>query len=360
MNASAPSSGREDFLLRIEQQFEELAAEISLPFEAVPWAADNRAGLRITGPDGDGGMVEVQELVVRFEQAGDDREGWHEKLSLEAGDAGEILALGWTESSPDALAGLDSLADHAEGECSGAMGQVTRLLRSKLASLKGEPGFVSQLPVRRLRREPLSATEVLHDGRESEARRTKPAKVQADSKPVIAAEESDFAVLQASLGELATRGGLRAEKVFAVFIKAAREGARLQQGNVRMSVQRAMLRLYLFQKAYLEQPILRPARMRSEDGPLVDTVLAQEAALYQQPGAVQDNVAGEMVLAMRAFYETALRRKGVADDVASEMIKSAFANVGGIVKAAVDGFQASLPRSWTRFTRLLARPSSLE
>src|SRR5262245_52148893 len=118
MNASAPSSGRRDFLLRIEQQFGELAAEISMPFEAESWAADNKAGLRIIGPDGDCGMLEVQELVARFNSAGGNRRGWRETLSLEAGDAGQILALGWTESSPDTQAGLDSLADHADGEYS--------------------------------------------------------------------------------------------------------------------------------------------------------------------------------------------------------------------------------------------------
>jgi hypothetical protein len=367
MDTASYASGRKAFLSRVAEQFRELAEEIGSPYRVEVWGGDNAAdaGFRVVR-EWEGEKREILQVIARFDDAAAGREGWREKVILSwqlcEGEVNEILGLGWSGSLPDAAEGLNSPADHIDDASAYAMGKVTQALRADVISaLKAQPGFVVRLPVPRQRSEPVSVADTSFDEGEHAARgRHEPAARRAAGKSVTAEEESDLAVLQASLGELAAKGGLRAEKVFPVFIRAARDGARLQQGNVRMSLQRAMLRLYLFQQAYLEEPVLRPARMRSEDGPLVDAVLKREAVLYQQPGGVQDNVAGEMVMAMRAFYEAALRRKGVAEDIASEMVKSAFGNAGGIVNAAVAGFRDSLPRSWARFTRLLPRPNSLE
>jgi hypothetical protein len=50
----------------------------------------------------------------------------------------------------------------------------------------------------------------------------------------------DIGLLQASLGELAAIGGLRAEKVFAGFIKAAGSRSALAQGDVTAFLQGAL------------------------------------------------------------------------------------------------------------------------
>lgn len=344
---------QEALLLQIEKQFAELAAVLPFPFEGEPWRRDDRAGLRVTGPDGEDGRTEVTALAARFDAYGDDRRGWREKLTLEADDS-EILALGWTTGSPDLDAGLNSQADEAEGEIAGAIGQVTDLLSRKLAALKKEPGFTAAVPPRRVRRiEPLPVSARVGD--ENFDVRNQAAKPVADLRPALR-QEPNIGLLQMALGELATKGGLKAENVFAGFIKAAASPGSLKQGDVAVYAQGAMLEVSIFYTAFLRHSSLRASDLGMEGGSLRNAVVKMKAAFFEQDEAVRWQVAREMVTGMRLYYAEALASRGVPETEVKEMLKTVFGRDAAIANDAIAILAEPEPaKQGTRLARLLGR-----
>ena len=160
MRAQSAIPGRKDLLLRIVEQFRELAAEIGEPFRAEAYITEDEtaAVLRV---ERDGQEDSVLRIVARFV---DDGDGMEEKLALFwecKGDVTRILGLGWKSSAPDAKAGLDSAADHVDPGSVYAIGQVTQALRADvLAELKSQAGAAVLLPVPRRRIEPSAPARV--------------------------------------------------------------------------------------------------------------------------------------------------------------------------------------------------------
>ncbi len=345
---------QEAILLQIEKQFAELAAILPFPFEGEPWRRDDRAGLRVTGPDAEDGRTEVTALAARFDPNGDDWRGWREKLTLEADD-GEILALGWTTGSPDLDAGLNSQADEAEGEIAGAMGQVIDLLSRKLFALKMEPGFMAPTPVKRVRRiEPLPASG--RPGDENlEVRNHSGSTATGTQETAATVAVPDIGLLQAGLGELATKAGLKAENVFAGFIKAALSPGALKQGDVANFAQGAMLEVSIFYAAFLRNSV-RASDLGMEGGALRNAVVKAKAAFFEQDEAVRWQVAREMVTGMRLYYAQALASKGVPEAETKEALKSIFGRDAAIANEAIAILAEPEPaKQQSRLARLLGR-----
>jgi hypothetical protein len=168
--------------------------------------------------------------------------------------------------------------------------------------------------------------------------------------------------LTAALGELAEIGGLRAEKVFAGFIRAAENRSPLTQGDVKAFLQGALLELFLFQEACLYGPSwMRPRTDRSDGGgALRDAVLAAKAVLYQGNDEVRRQVARELLAAMRIYYSAALKNGGVTGEELAAKVKSGFGNAATIVNEAVKGLGGSLSLSGEKRGRRLLRGNNLE
>lgn len=103
-------------------------------------------------------------VVARFDDAAAERAGFEEMLKLCVewrGDATGMLMLGWRDSIPDSEKGLDSLADHSEGEY--RMGRVVQALRDDLAiALNLRTTGVERLPSAGGRTDAQSCARHLH------------------------------------------------------------------------------------------------------------------------------------------------------------------------------------------------------
>ncbi len=326
--------GRKDFLLRIVEQFRELEAEIGEPFQAEAYIANDEAVLRI---DREGQEDSALRVAARF---ADDGDGMEEMLVLLFECNREVikrLGLGWDKSAPDIQAGLDSPADRVDDGSAYAMGKVTQGLRADvLALLKGQPPSVSRPPVPRQRHEPVRVADVAGDGDERAARgRREPAARRAVEERASPRPEPDIGLLQAALGELATKGGLKAENVFAGFIKAAASPGALKQGDAVACAQGALLELALFYAAFLRSNGIRASDLGMEGGHLRDAVVKAKAAFFEQDELVRWQVAREMVTGMRLYYAGALASRGVPDIEAKEILKSTFGRDAAIANEAI-------------------------
>ncbi|MGO9174304.1 MAG: hypothetical protein ACLP7P_20390 [Rhodomicrobium sp.] len=332
MPAQSAIPGRKDLLLRIAGQFRELAAEIGGPFRAEAYIAkdETAAVLRV---ERDGQEDSVLRVVARIV---DDGDGLEEKLALFwecKGEVTRLLGLGWTNGKPDASAGLDSVADHVDSGSVYAIGKVVHALRADiLAELKSQDGAAASLLVPRRGIEP-SGPARLSGASEHTARvDPEPMDRRADSKPVVV---PDIGLLQAGLGELATKAGLKAENVFAGFIKAALSPGALKQGDVANFAQGAMLEVSIFYAAFLRNSAIRASDLGMEGGALRNAVVKAKAAFFEHDEAVRWQVVREMVTGMRLYYAQALASKGMPEAKASELLKSIFGRDAAIANEAI-------------------------
>jgi hypothetical protein len=342
--------GRKDFLLRIVEQFREIANEIGAPFQAEAYIATDGAVLRI---DREGQEDSALRLIARFV---DDGDGMEEKLSLLwecKGEVTKLLGLGWRGGAPDAQAGLDSKSDRVDEESVYAAGKVTPALRADIfAELKSQSGLVTRAPVLRRRGEPVAAAASFdRDERAAHVYR----EPIAAKKPPVSRPQPDIELLQAGLGELATKGGLKAENVFASFIKAAASPAALKKGDVAAYAQGALLELGLFYAAFLRRDGIRASDLGMEGGYLRDAVVKAKAAFFEQDELVRWQVAREMVTGMRLYYEEALISRGVPEAQAKDMLKSTFGRDASIANDAVAILAEPESAKGGVLTRLLGR-----
>ncbi|HZV21877.1 MAG TPA: hypothetical protein VE986_10075 [Hyphomicrobiales bacterium] len=142
-------------------------------------------------------------------------------------------------------------------------------------------------------------------------------------------------LLQATLGELATAGHLKAENVFASFIESALSGAALKQGDIATYAQGALLELALFNAAFLRSSTTRISNLGIRGGHLRNYVAKSKAALFQQDDNVLWQVAREMVTGMRLYYAKALAHAGLSDTAVSERLGAAFGKEGAIANEAI-------------------------
>lgn len=362
MDTASDSARCKAFLSRIAEQFQEVADEIGAPYKADAWAGNGEAVLSVSR---EGQEDDALRVVARFV---DDGGGMEEKLVLLFECSREVtrrLSLGWNHSAPDAQAGLDSLADHVDDGSAYAMGKVTQALRADvLAALNGRPGFVSREPSAlasragsaRPRSEPVPVGNVAGDGGERTARgRREPAARRAAEKPAAPRPGPDMGLLQAALGELATKGGLKAENVFAGFIKAAASPGALKQGDAVAYAQGALLELALFYAAFLRSNGMRASDLGMEGGPLRNAVVKAKAAFFEQDELVRWQVAREMVTGMRLYYAEALASRGVAQAEAKEMLRSSFGRDAAIANEAIAILAEPEPAKRGGLARLFGR-----
>src|SRR5208337_1032190 len=312
MDTANNTAQRKAFLSRVADQFRELADEIGEPYKADAWAAKGDAVLSISR---EGQEDDALRVVVRLV---DDGDGMEEKLVLLFECNREVtrrLGLGWNRSAPDVAAGLDSRADHVDDGSAYAIGKVTQGLRADvLAVLKGEPGLVARVSPAfaragsvRPRSEPGPAGDVAGDnGERAACGRREPAARRAADEPATPLPGPDIGLLQAAIGELATKGGLKAENVFGGFIKAAASPGALKQGDAVAYAQGALLELGLFYAAFLRSNGMRASDLGMEGGALRNAVVKAKAAFFEQDEAVRWQVAREMVTGMRLYYAEAL------------------------------------------------------
>ncbi len=341
MDTANGSVSRKDFLLRIVEQFRELADEIGEPFQAEAYIASDEAVLRI---DREGQEDSALRVVARF---ADDGDGMEEKLVLLFECNREVtrrLGLGWNRSAPDAEAGLDSPADHIDDGSAYVMGKVTQALRTDvMAALEGQPASVSRVPSAlagrgsaRRRSESVPAAAVsLDDGERAAHGSREPAARRAADEPAAPRLEPDIGLLQSALGDLATKGGLKAENVFAGFIKAAASAGALKEGDIKAYAQGAVLELSFFYSVFLRSNGVRASDLGMEGGPLRDAVVKAKAAFFEQDEAGRWQVAREMVTGMRLYYAEALACRGVPEAEAKEMMRSAFGREASIANEAI-------------------------
>jgi hypothetical protein len=324
-------------LSRIVEQFRALAAVIGKPYSAESWGVPNddgpeKAVLRVFRS---GDEEDALRVTARFDDAGAGRAGWRERLSVMIewqGEVNEVAALGWSRILPDAGAGLDSSADHWQGRY--AIGKVSQGLRADvLAALKLPAAPMTCLPVPRAREEfrAAAADPVEPDAGQARAKTAKP----AAGPPPALRPEPDTGLLQMALGELATKGGLKAEDVFAGFIKAAASPAPLKQGDIAAYAQGAMLEVSIFFAAFLRHGSMRASDLGMEGGSLRNAVEKMKAAFFEQDEAVRWQVAREMVTGMRLYYAEALACRGVPEAEAKEMLKTVFGRDAAIANEAI-------------------------
>jgi hypothetical protein len=336
MDSSAEAiPGRKDFLLRIVEQFRELADEIGAPFHAEAYLAGNEAVLRV---DRDGQEDHALRVVARF---ADDNDGVEEKLVVLwedcQGEVTRLLGIGWREGSPDAAAGLDRAADHLDKGSAYAIGKVTSALRDDVfCELNAQSGLASRIPPLLRHSEPS-----MPSGSFDREERSDPGKFKSASQPgagqvpPVSRQKPDIELLQVALGELATKGGLQAENVFAGFIKAARSPAALKQGDVVAYAQGALLELSFFYAAFLRSSGTTASDLGMEGGHLRDAVVRAKAAFFERDEAVRWQVTREMITGMRLYFAEALASKGVPDADANEMLRSIFGRGAAITKDAM-------------------------
>jgi hypothetical protein len=170
------------------------------------------------------------------------------------GKASELLVLGWKESAPDLDKGLDSAADHAEGEFAGAMGKVVELLRDKLGeALKPQPVSVSRALARTTQREQVPVIDTSFEPVRSVPRAERvPERKDERRSGAASSPEPDMELLRHALDSLPEMEALHAREIFGAFIKAAGSRSPLRQGDVAAFVQGGLEELHAFQEAYLE------------------------------------------------------------------------------------------------------------
>ena len=165
----------------------------------------------------------------------------------------------------------------------------------------------------------------------------------------------DIGLLQAGLGELATKAGLKVENVFAGFIKAAGSPGALKQGDIAAYAQGAMLEVSIFYAAFLRNSI-RASDLGMEGGAPRNAVVKAKAAFFEQDEAVRWQVAREMVTGTRLYYAQALASKGVPEAEAKEVLKSIFGRDAAIANEAIAILaEPELAKQQSRLARLLGR-----
>ncbi len=358
MDNAGVFTSHEAFLSRIEEQFGELANEIGEPYRAEAWADDGKAVLRVSreGEEDDALRVEARLLDEKLTLS------WERQVpgDLEL-EVVELVALGWKDSEPDVQAGLDSYADYFESDYWLEAGKVSGALRAAvLAALKTEPGFVVRLPVMaRLQREPVRVIDASFDPAKPGARDAVVRAAESiGGQPAVSSPEPDIGILRAALEEAGKKDGLQAAEIFEAFIKAAESGSRLTQRDVTGYVQGVLAELYLFH--YLSSRRPTPSGSPIEGDALKDVMVQAKAGLFEESPGEQKRVAQQIVGHMRIYYAAVLKRAGVADDAAGEMVKSAFGNAGTIVKDAVEGLSDAVSAKAAPFTRAILRRNSLE
>ncbi|MGO9172207.1 MAG: hypothetical protein ACLP7P_09610 [Rhodomicrobium sp.] len=339
MDTVSEPAQRKAFLSRVVEQFRELADEIGAPYRVEVWGGDNAAdaGLRVVG-EWEGEKREVLQVVARFVDGGDAPKA---KLILSwqasEGEVTKLIGLGWTEGKPDAITGLDSSADRVDKDSAYAMGNVTHALRADvLRALKAQPGFVARAPVPRPRSEAVPVSDASFDDGERDARgRREPAARRAADKAAMPRPQPDIKLLQSTLGVLATKGGVRAEDVFAPFLAVAAGADALKQGDAESHVQGALVRLASFYDMVLSNSDLRPGDLGMEDGPLRGMGFKDEAVRFMQDEAVRWQVARDMVTGICSYYARALASQGVPETDVKEMLRSAFGRAASIANGAI-------------------------
>jgi hypothetical protein len=354
----ASEGGRRDaFLWKVLEQFEGLSRGIAKSFRAEAWENGEAAVLSISQ---EGREDEVIRVAARFDDAGAERDGFDALLRLTVewqGDVTEMLKLGWRGSQPVIDRGLDSLADHCEGEY--RMGKAVRALRDDIrATLNLRMAPDAHSAIVEMPEESGGEKQLSIDRQKTAADRAwKPAARRAEQRPP--SSRPDVSILQVSLGELAALGGLRAERVFAGFIQATASRNPLAQGDVIAFLQGALVELYLYQEACLYGPRwMRPKTVKAEGGALRDAVLAAKAVLFEGNDEARRQVAREMLAAMRTYYNETLGSRGAAEDEIAAKVKSAFGNAATIANEAVKGLSGSLSVSGRRGKRQSLLPGN--
>jgi hypothetical protein len=328
MDDPTPASpGREDFLLRVLDQFRALAAEIAerhpdLRVEA--YAAADKAVLSIAAQ---GEEEHIVRIVARFDNRGDASH----KLVLEwidaAGDVTKLIGLSFTDSPLDVVSGLDSRADEHDEDSAYATGKVVRMLGNDLRrAFSGQGREAVQLPVIPVAR---AAPRPLPD----EVSRAPPDKTPPPAKAPC--PPSNINHLQAALGELATAAGVKAETVFKPFILAAVSGAALKQGDIANYALGALIELALVNSAFLSRDGTSISDLGIEGGRLRNHAAKTGAALFQQDEIMLRQTIHKLVSGMRFFYAEALAHAGVAEADAKEFRRAAFGNEGAIVNKVI-------------------------
>ena len=249
MDTERASAIRDAFLFDVHRQFEGLARWVAPPAVAEVWEDGREAVFAVSRDD-----HELIRFIVSFDAGGNGESEADFKARLvveQQEDVQEVLALIWHGSLPEPKKGLDSRADHAEGEYAQAMGSVRQLLRDKLADVlvtQAEP--VSRLPALRASSEPVRIVEAEAEPVATpRARSSPPAKVAAIQEPARE-EEPDLAGLIAVLQGLPDAEALVVEEVFGAFIAAARSVEPLKQSDVVGFIGEGLMQLEAYRHAH--------------------------------------------------------------------------------------------------------------
>jgi hypothetical protein len=252
MDSPKEGARRDVFIWKVLDQLEGISRWIGEPFRAHAWDDGGEAVLAVWQQ---GEEDEVLRVTARFDDAGAERAGWDEKLSLAMewrGEAAELLALGWSGSRPDIERGLDSHADHAEGEY--AIGKVTDALRTDIgAALASLAAPASRALARSRPRSPNSIVDASFEIVEPVVLAQRLPETQKANGPAPnLAQEPDLGLLRHALDALPEMEGVEAQRIFGAFIKAAGSRSALRQGDIAAFVQGGLAELHAFQEAYLE------------------------------------------------------------------------------------------------------------
>ena len=248
MDTERASRIRDAFLFDVHRQFEWLARWVAPPATVEVWEDGREAVFAVTRDD-----HELIRFIVSFDAGGNGESEADFKVRLvveQQEDVQEVLTLIWHGSLPEPRKGLDSRADHAEGEYAQAMGSVRQLLRDKLADVlatQTEP--VSHLPALRASSEPVRLVEAEAGPVAPRARSAPPAKVAAIQAPARE-EEPDLAGLIAVLQGLPDAEALVVEEVFGAFIAAARSIEPLKQSDVVGFIGEGLMQLEAYRHAH--------------------------------------------------------------------------------------------------------------
>lgn len=250
MDTERASGIRDAFLFDVHRQFEGLARWVALPAVAEVWEDGREAVFAVIRDD-----HELIRFIVSFDAGGNGESESDFKARLvveQQEDVQEVLTLIWHGGLPEPRKGLDSRADHAEGEYAHAMGSVRQLLRDKLADvLVTQAAPISRLPALRASSEPVRIVDAEFEPMATpRAPSKRPAKVAALQEPA-SADEPDFAGLIAVLQSLPDAEALVVEEVFGAFIAAARSVDPLKQSDVVGFIGEGLMQLEAHRHAYV-------------------------------------------------------------------------------------------------------------
>jgi hypothetical protein len=116
MDAETSAVPRDVFIWKIVEQFEGFTRWVVEPYRAMAWDNEGEAMFSVFRLAEDEALLSVR---AYFDSDGARAAGFKERLRLEMnwkGLFGPLLVLGWRDTRPDVERGLDSRADHAEGE----------------------------------------------------------------------------------------------------------------------------------------------------------------------------------------------------------------------------------------------------